>query len=181
MLVAIILEEHPTTTPVLFFIEGLNPEPWSAPMVQRRQSFKSERLINYQAGLRTEIAAEMESRGLERFTAETAPFGVCLNLQFWRDTEHGNVADLTNLIKSTEDALQPGPDGEGGVVDNDRLVVALSGRIIKQEKGALPGVHIIAWASSQPLEPLGNLEPRERNPSSEDVKDGLVWDVEFDF
>jgi len=122
-----------------YLIPGVNPVPWKAPIntVQRRgsksfcQSRKHPDTDAYQQQLIDRFSVlypDVESLGKE--------WDVELTITFWRDltpfkrsdgrTGRARKADVSNMVKSTEDALQ------GILFDNDRQVQSASGIIAHQ-------------------------------------------------
>lgn len=127
---------------------SLNPEPWAMGTVFAARgrggkgSFTrvspNKTLKQYQDAVR----AELEAQGVS-----ILPGPYRLRFTFSRQlvsyktssgkTSSRNVADVTNMQKATEDALQ------GVVIDNDRDVIAVSSTLAgPQKKGAMPFVII---------------------------------------
>ena len=108
-------------------IRGINPEPWAIGTINAWGKGKASmsanpKVVNYQNAIREEL----ENQG---FTEYPFAGGWPLDVEFlyFRSTEHGNVADVTNLNKATEDALQ------GILFGNDRHNRRVAGEIIEQD------------------------------------------------
>lgn len=124
------------------YIEGINPIPWKAPLVGKRWTKPDENFTAYKQALREIIA--------EKLPAEFIPFTespLRAHYWFWRDLDEGaNRADVTNLVKATEDALQTynwGGQSFVGLYKNDRLIVDSHGTIVQQAKGIEPRVFLV--------------------------------------
>ena len=105
----------------------INPEPWSASIVTKKGgSFKDGVLVNYQTALREMVFKAMEKNNIAPYTYDSHAAGIFLEFFFWRSTGRGQPADVSNLIKSTEDALQ------GALFENDRIVRRVCGEIVEQ-------------------------------------------------
>lgn len=135
---------------VELFIEGINPVPWTAPegAVGRKgkatfvQYHKSAALTAYQQAIRECIQEAYPNTRM-------FPSGVPLrgDFAFWRQLDSGtttegrrrraHVADRTNLLKSTEDALQ------GVLYPNDSVIVAGDVIVVEQLQDTNPGVMVI--------------------------------------
>jgi len=112
-----------------WFVLHVNPEPWAVgPLDLLRRGGRlaptmgrNVQLHMYQQAVKGELAEKYAEVG-------AAPFPPCYELDFWfwRNTEQGNVADVTNLQKATEDALQ------GVLIANDRDVVRVTSWIAAQ-------------------------------------------------
>lgn len=124
---------------VKIFAISINPQPWAIgelgvgrrggkvyPYVGPNQQLKS-----YQEAVREEIA--------DNHWYDDQPYegAVKLECYFWRNTTGGNYADVTNLIKGTEDAIQ------GLVIKNDRQTLAVDGRIVEQGPDVVGKVIIV--------------------------------------
>ena len=123
----------------------INPEPWAMgdiAIVGRNKKFPkvspNRTLKAYQEAVR----AELEALG-----AEVVPGAYALRFTFSRQlvsykvrtgkTSTRNAADVTNMQKATEDALQ------GAAIGNDRDVIAVASRMIgPQDEKAFPFVVI---------------------------------------
>jgi len=79
-------------------------------------------VVNYQKALREELTERLEYGG----TVPMLGLALDLTIYYFRSTERGHPADVTNLNKSTEDALQ------GILFDNDRNNHKVTGEIIEQ-------------------------------------------------
>jgi hypothetical protein len=111
-------------------IRGINPEPWAIGTVNCYAKGKgtispNPKVVNYQLALREEILDRIEITGIK--PAESL-FTQDLSLFYWRSTERGQPADVTNLNKSTEDALQ------GLLFSNDRMNRKVTGEIVEQHR-----------------------------------------------
>lgn len=133
-----------------YHIAGINPEPWAIGPITSRKMIGGKRgvpfvgpnevLKTYQEALRTEFQnLELPAHMID------APSE--LEIFFWRrldkyefdsGTKHQrHVADTTNLVKGTEDALQ------GILFPNDRLNVVIRGQIVEQSPTTNPGLIIL--------------------------------------
>lgn len=124
---------------VWYLVEGINPEPWQASegSIGRKgggtyiQFHKPAGLRAYQEAL--ESAFKDQNPDWQLFDVP-----VQVNFYFWRQREtkesKANIADATNLGKSTEDALQ------GILYPNDRLVKDIRSRIVEQEPTTEPRI-----------------------------------------
>ena len=109
------------TRPIYLFIDGINPEPWTAPDVsigygKGRRPYpivsKGERLRFFQEAVKESI----EMAYPHGFTLPEPGTPIRVTFLFWRQldsytkesgrTASRNVADATNMQKATEDALQ---------------------------------------------------------------------------
>ena len=122
------------TTGDWYIIDGINPEPWEAPTGEARrrkapakgffvQMVSSGKQRSYQTAVRD---AMEETYG----KPDLATVDIDLSFFFWR--QKSNIADATNLQKSTEDALQ------GILFKNDRQVKRVSSEIVEQEDETEP-------------------------------------------
>lgn len=108
-------------------IRGVNPEPWAIGTVNcygkgRGTISPNLKMLNYQNAIREELTERLEYGG----TIPDHEWPLDLRLYYFRSTERGHPADVTNLNKSTEDALQ------GILFANDRLNRRVTGEIIEQ-------------------------------------------------
>lgn len=125
---------------VRLLFEGMNPEPWRSPrlgtkMIGRKKvpvAFKDENLRSYQEAIKEAASELLNSNGVEMpmFAKGTE---LELDIAFWRqtDTYEGesrrnarNRADVTNMQKAVEDALQ------GIVYANDRYNVVVRSTLV---------------------------------------------------
>jgi len=109
-------------------IRGVNPEPWAIGTVNcygkgRGTISPNLKMLNYQNAIREELTDRLDSGGAVAFRSVWA---LDLYIYYFRSTERGQPADVTNLNKSTEDALQ------GILFENDRVNRRVSGEIIAQ-------------------------------------------------
>lgn len=137
----------------VFHIVGyVNPEPWSVGTAYATRTKSgamrggispNKKVQAYQKALREELLSLPMVRMLEPGDA-----GLCLRLWFWRQIEvsnkagrrvTGHIADVTNLQKSTEDALQ------GILFENDNAVRWVCSEIIEQEASTVPTIAIEVW------------------------------------
>ena len=124
----------------IYVITDVQPQPWTSghatPMGKGRVRIaKDAQLEAYQQALREEV---------DRFYPNVEPVScdIELHLAFWRNVEgKTNYADVTNIQKATEDALQ------GKFFDNDRQVLYVTSRIVEQGPGVRP---CVAWT----MEPI---------------------------
>lgn len=119
-----------------YLIEDVNPEPWTSPEVSfkfvggrpRPVVYKRQQLSTYQEALREEM---------QRLYPDTEQMAGDLDVIFffWRQVAekqttdrktHANYADVTNLQKATEDALQD------ILYANDRAVRHIRSEIVDQ-------------------------------------------------
>jgi len=135
----------------LFFLSGINPEPWTAPeaSVGRKnggtfvQMHKTESLRAYQEAIREEFAAQNPHWGGHPVIGEGKQAKVTFYL--WRQLQsyeigdgrrsQRNIADATNCQKSLEDALQ------GILYANDRCIADIRTVIVSQDQHTEP--HIV--------------------------------------
>jgi hypothetical protein len=138
-----------------FLITDMNPQPWAlgAVSVGRKGGrvfpivAPNPTLVSYQEALREDLLA----RGAALLEPPYA-----LTLMFWRQVEQyrdkaGRIrtrghADLSNLVKGTEDALQ------GVLIGNDRDVRKINSALVAQERGIRP-VIILAVESLNEVSP----------------------------
>ena len=109
-------------------IRGVNPEPWAIGTVNcyakgRGTISPNPKVVNYQLALREELLQmDLPPVPLPLFPQE-------LRVLYWRSTERGQPADVTNLNKATEDALQ------GILYQNDVHNFKVTGEIMEQHRG----------------------------------------------
>ena len=85
----------------IFMVHGLNPEPWKAPKSGKFGGTKDGKLSDYQLALREALR--------DKYTAKDRqwPEGpLRIRFFFRRSTSDGQPCDRSNLVKSTEDAVQ---------------------------------------------------------------------------
>jgi hypothetical protein len=109
---------------MLIVIQGINPEPWAIGTVNcwgkgKGSISPNPKVVNYQQAIREEL----EHQGIQMVNGLWAQD---LYIMYWRSTERGNHADVTNLNKATEDALQ------GILINNDRDNRKVTGEIMEQ-------------------------------------------------
>ncbi len=129
----------------VYFVGGINPEPWTAPSFARRNKgksdvYKSESLRVYQEAIAEEFVRLYPN---VKPTDEPCEITFC----FWRELgrykvgdgrkSQRHVADATNMQKATEDALQ------GILYTNDNLVTIVRSVIMQQDEDTDPGVLIL--------------------------------------
>ena len=83
-------------------------------------------MVNYQTALRGIVTDAMVKNKIAPYTYDSHAAGIFLEFFFWRSTGRGQPADVSNLVKSTEDALQ------GALFENDRIVRRVCGEIVEQ-------------------------------------------------
>lgn len=133
----------------ILVIEGLNPEPWTAPDIsmERRGSrtypraSKSPILAAYQEALRENIAEAYPDLPM------MPDVHLQLSFHFWRKLDlyktatgrnmQRKVADATNLQKATEDALQ------GILFKNDNQVKRVASEIVAEGVDVEPHIVVI--------------------------------------
>jgi hypothetical protein len=133
-----------------YLVPGINPEPWAIGPITSRKMIGGKRgvpfvgpnetLTTYQQALVAELQALPNPVALINGTSE-------LELFFWRRLDRyefdsgkkhqRHIADTTNLIKGTEDALQ------GLLFPNDRQNVVVHGHIVEQGPDTNPGLIIL--------------------------------------
>jgi Holliday junction resolvase RusA-like endonuclease len=124
------LPESPLTRFEPFLVEFLvtgRPVPWSAPTVLKSgHAFKGKRLVAWQGIVKDSAVVAM--KGHEPYAGP-----VLISMRFFlKRSGNGSLPDLSNLVKSTEDALQ------GVVIVNDRQVCRnIGGRYVAAENSAL--------------------------------------------
>ena len=114
-----------------FHVPG-RPVPWKAPTITKGRGgrvpgFSDPRMKGWQEAVRWHARAAMAGR-----PAVAGPVGMRLAFTLAR----GPLADLTNLVKATEDALQ------GAVFANDRQVAEAH---VTRAVGPAEGVHVEVW------------------------------------
>lgn len=103
----------------------INPEPWAVSVTTRGGTYKPAKLQAYQSAIAADVKKLLPAAPL--WTHADHPVGgIVMEFFFWRSTKYGQFCDITNLIKSTEDAMQ------GVLFDNDRLVHRVIGEIVEQ-------------------------------------------------
>lgn len=129
-----------------YLVQGINPAPWAVgPLgVGRRKGGHyayvgpNAALVTYQKALREALEEKYNPRPLGQQYLD-------IEFYFWRKIEtyqsgkrtaHSHVADVTNLQKATEDALQ------GFLFDNDRQTLQIRSEIIEQSEDTHPCVVI---------------------------------------
>lgn len=143
-------------------IPGINPEPWAIGPITSRKMIGGKRgvpfvgpnetLVTYQQAIRTEFENFDFPPHMINAPSE-------LEIYFWRRLDkyefddgskhQRHIADTTNLVKGTEDALQ------GILFPNDRLNVVIRGHIVEQNASTDPGLIILhrpyqsAWMVEQ--------------------------------
>ena len=123
-------------------IRGINPEPWATGTVNcygkgRGTISPHPKVVNYQNAIREELD------GIEQPSGNWP-----LEVRFFyaRSTERGQPADVTNLNKATEDALQ------GILFGNDRHNRRVTGEILVQGPD-VKDVGIIVWITPYTPDP----------------------------
>lgn len=136
-------------------VAGINPEPWRSPnlgTVRRGgrvtpAAYKDENLRAYQMGVAEAVDSTLAELGLAKpyFPAGTL---LTVHFEFWRQLDSYDAggkrrhvrhqADVTNMNKSTEDALQ------GILYANDRDNRRVTGELLGIGPDVEPGVHVIA-------------------------------------
>ncbi|MGE0342539.1 MAG: hypothetical protein AB7O86_05685 [Porticoccaceae bacterium] len=114
-------------------IEGINPQPWSAPTGSKSNFFSSDVLRDYKAAIRESIVEAFPDH-------PTFPKGELLTVEFYysRSLAGGeHVADVTNMNKATEDALQRNTRaGFRGLYYDDKNNRRVTGEIVEQSREA---------------------------------------------
>lgn len=120
-----------------YWLSGINPEPWAIGSPFRRGSkglgiSPNGKLKAYQDAVREEFPHQNAHARLHEGELDVKFF-------FWRSSAHGNTADATNLMKSTEDALQ------GILYKNDKANLHVHSCIMEQAPATSP--HILIQVS----------------------------------
>jgi len=138
-----------------YWITGINPEPWTPGTAFR-----------YGGGRGAGIAKQGKLRAYQEAVGEEFAYQnphyvpmigeLSLTFYFWRSTAHGNVADATNLLKSTEDALQQ------ILYVNDRQNRHVASTIMEQSPETAPHILITigAWERPEIEVPAGVIIPK---------------------
>jgi Holliday junction resolvase RusA-like endonuclease len=138
-----------------YIIEGINPEPWTAPtaMTGRKGGKTFARLVQSDT-LRSFQLAVKEEFPDQNGHVDMAVTDVALQFFIWRqlpsyEIEDGrksrrHVADATNLQKALEDALQ------GILFKNDRQVTSVSTTIVEQAETTTPLI-LIHMEAAEPV------------------------------
>lgn len=140
-----------------FFIDGINPEPWTASQgsIGRNrgklgvQFYKSAGLEAYQQAVKEELLQNYTPD--ERLHGDGEP--IDLEFYFWRNLAatdlierkgRRNQADATNMQKALEDALQ------GVLFPNDRAVRSIRSVIVEQGADVEPAILIVlaSWPAA---------------------------------
>jgi len=140
-----------------FLIDGINPEPWTAPEVSSgrkngrifTQAFKSAGLIAYQEAVKEDLLDNYPD--FEKFDGL-----VSLEIYFWRQLsvyvgDHGRVqrhaADATNMQKALEDAIQ------GVLITNDRNVMDVRSVVVEELPETEPKIFfkLAEWVGADPF------------------------------
>lgn len=131
-----------------YCLAGINPEPWAiGPLGYRKLAGKIQPFVGPNLKLQS-FQNEVKDE-LERIINHEPPSTAMCTLRFffWRrletwDTPTGrksgaHQADVTNLQKGLEDALQ------GIIITNDRNVQSITSEIVEQGPDVLPGILIV--------------------------------------
>lgn len=123
---------------IYYLVEGINPEPWEAPTASiGRKNGKTFVHMHKNAGQRAYQEGFADAFKEQNDDWQYFDDKVELEFHFWRQVDRdtkANIADVTNLQKATEDALQ------GILFPNDRLVVKATSRIVQQGPDVEPKV-----------------------------------------
>lgn len=120
----------------MIVIWDINPEPWTSPTIPRRgRPAKDGKLVAYQQAVQDEIEEMRQGKFFELEMYDPDDY-VHLTIYFWRSSAHGQQADATNLLKSTEDALQ------GILFKNDRKNWHVESAIVEQTPETRPCIVI---------------------------------------
>lgn len=133
-----------------YWIPGINPEPWAVGPIKIHRGTGGKRGAPH-VGPNEVLTTYQEALRVEFKNLETPPFMIDgpseLEIYFWRRLDkyefdsgakhQRHVADTTNLVKGTEDALQ------GILFQNDRLNVVIHGVIVEQSPSTDPGLIIL--------------------------------------
>jgi Holliday junction resolvase RusA-like endonuclease len=127
----------------IYWITGINPEPWAIGSPYRRGSTglgisPNGKLQAYQEALREEFPRQNGHARMHEGDLQVV-------FHFWRSSAHGNVADVTNLQKATEDGLQ------GILYSNDRRNLDVRGVIMEQTPETSPHILIKVSNFAQPV------------------------------
>lgn len=135
--------------PAIFYIDGVNPEPWEAPAAsigrKNGKVFPHLRQSNKLRDYKTHVREAFTERYPDFVPSDSDILNV--TFYFWREVEsvetgkgrksRSNYADATNLQKSTEDALQ------GLLYHNDRQVKRVTTQIVTQGPDVEAGIVVI--------------------------------------
>lgn len=134
---------------VCYFVEGINPEPWEAPTASLGRKggkhyvhmHKNDGLRSYQEGFKQAFLEQ--NPDWQYFDTP-----IEIEFYFWRQRDYTEsraaIADVTNLQKATEDALQ------GVLYPNDQLVHKATSWIVEQDQETSPKVLIFVRYYNQP-------------------------------
>lgn len=133
---------------IQFLVEGINPEPWTIKTGGGRV-YSPEAVRSYKAAIRETVEDALKERksSLPYFSADTP---LAVHFYFWRQLDtaftgakskraRAHHADVTNLVKSTEDALQ------GVLYENDRDNRIVRGQLMDMGPDVACGVLVMAW------------------------------------
>lgn len=134
-----------------WFVLNVNPEPWAiGPVGYRRSGGKMSAYVGRNQQLDAYKEAVREALGLQ----EKIEGKVALQFFFWRNraeyttpqarAHRKHEADLTNLQKATEDALQ------GVLFDNDRDVTCCESYLVEQGPDITGRIVISCWKVDDP-------------------------------
>lgn len=129
-----------------YLLDGINPEPWTAPTANLRRSakktwvqmMKDPKLTAFQNAVREDLE-RLYGPEIKLWPSDV-PLG--MSYYFWRSTAFGQPADLDNLQKATSDALQ------GVLFDNDRAVTYVESAIVEQAPDVIPKLVIGVFNAS---------------------------------
>jgi Holliday junction resolvase RusA-like endonuclease len=132
----------------VYEVSDINPEPWTAPIGSKIRNnrtvfYQRNKLRNYKAALKKAFQRLYPNLPLQPGLLE-------VKFYFWRNNadSSGNLADGTNLLKSTEDALQ------GIIYANDRYNLSGSFGIVEQGPNVNPRIWICVRAHKEFVLPL---------------------------
>lgn len=146
---------------MIHIVTHVNPEPWAVGKAYAARTktgavrggiSPNKKVQSYQRALKDELK---DLPGIKMH--EPGEHGLVLRLWFWRQIEvasrgerksSGHIADVTNLQKSTEDALQ------GILFENDSSIRFVVSEIVEQEVSTIPTIAIEVWRypPSNPME-----------------------------
>lgn len=168
-----------------WYILEVNPEPWAVgPIAYARRGGKMSAYMGQNAQLNAYKEALREE--IQRFDPQELSGKIHMQLFFWRrrddyETAQGkrhrkHEADLTNLQKATEDALQ------GILYKNDKDVISIHSRLVEQDV-ATNGRVVVGVSNKvhDPEYPFDKIEFTTRAPRPVRPPQQLAGQSSFDF
>ena len=155
-----------------YLITDINPEPWAIgnlSVIRGRGSGKPIPIVGPNAKLamfKEALADEMKRQYPDEITMMEGDLRI--EFHFWRSSDHGNVADATNLQKATEDALQ------GVLYENDRSTRHISSHIVEQTPTTRPAIGILIDTYT-PLRSIKWMEDQIKERTQAGAFEGVEW------